>query len=47
VDYGKLGLLRKLFPQVPMLLVTATATPHVIRVRWRLALGYTVWRPTD
>lgn len=28
---GRLGLLRKLFPAVPILAVTATATPHVIR----------------
>lgn len=28
-DYGKLGLIKKAFPDVPMLALTATATPTV------------------
>ncbi|CAN0525114.1 unnamed protein product, partial [Scytosiphon promiscuus] len=34
-DYSKLGVIKKTFPDVPIIALTATATPNVINVAER------------
>lgn len=37
-DYSKLGVIKKTFPDVPIIALTATATPNVINVALKIML---------